>query len=190
MSEVIIPINVNGKNYYGKEEARTAWFEEWLMKQDFEKDLICQKEEVEYRRTHPNWNIPNVMYGVRKKHKCIKKREIAVFYDLIPRQKRARTAETHWYKVLYRRTATPKEVERLGSGKYTRRYLVYPMYIEKKMSLDKAMSLIISDDRLLGVSDEMITEIINSFESFLEYKFRVYEPEYAIQLDLFEDKYL
>lgn len=52
------------------------------------------------------------------------------------------------------------------------------------------MSLIISDDRLLGVPDEIITEIINSFESFLEYKFRVYEPEYAIQLDLFEDKYL
>lgn len=78
----------------------------------------------------------------------------------------------------------------LRSGKYTRRYLVYPMYIDKKIPLDKAMSLIISDDRLLGVPDEIITEIINSFESFLEYKFRVYEPEYAIQLDLFEDKYL
>ena len=80
------------------------------------KILFVKRRRLNTDRTHPNWNIPNVMYGVRKKHKCIKKREIAVFYDLIPRQKRARTAETHWYKVLYRRTATPKEVERLGSG--------------------------------------------------------------------------
>ena len=48
MSEVIIPINVNGQNYYNKEEARDAWFEEWLMKQDFEKDLICQKEGTKW----------------------------------------------------------------------------------------------------------------------------------------------
>ena len=74
MSEVIIPINVNGQNYYNKEEARDAWFEEWLMKQDFEKDLICQKEEVEYRRTHPNWNIPNVM-SVSYTHLDVYKRQ-------------------------------------------------------------------------------------------------------------------
>lgn len=66
-----IAVNVNGKDYYDKEEARAAWFEEWLMKQDFEQDLIDRENELEYRRTHPDWNIPYVMYGVRKKHKCI-----------------------------------------------------------------------------------------------------------------------
>ncbi len=30
-----IPIFVNGKDYYDREEAHAAWFEEWLMKQDF-----------------------------------------------------------------------------------------------------------------------------------------------------------
>lgn len=31
-----IAVNINGKDYYDKEEARASWFEEWLMKQDFE----------------------------------------------------------------------------------------------------------------------------------------------------------
>lgn len=85
----MIPICVNGKDYYDREEALAAWFEEWLMKQDFEQDLIDRELELEYRKTHPDWNTPYVMYGVRKKHKCIQKNEIAVFYDLLPRQKRA-----------------------------------------------------------------------------------------------------
>lgn len=72
-----IAVNINGKDYYDKEEARAAWFEEWLMKQDFEQDLIDRENELEYRRVHPDWNIPYVMYGLRKKHKCIKKKEIA-----------------------------------------------------------------------------------------------------------------
>ena len=180
-----IPVNVNGKDYYDKEEARAAWFEEWLMKQDFEQDLIDREEELEYRRTHPDWDIPYVMYGVRKKHKCIKKKEIAVFYDFIPRQKRARTAETHWYKVLYKRKATPKEVESFRNGTYTRRYLVYSLYIEKKMTLDKALSLIVADDKLLGIADRTITEIVKSFETFFNRKFRIYKPEFATQLVLF-----
>ena len=79
----MIPICVNGKDYYNREEALAAWFEEWLMKQDFEQDLIDREKELEYRRTHPDWDIPYVMYGVRKKHKSIKKNEIAVFYDLL-----------------------------------------------------------------------------------------------------------
>ena len=44
-------------------------------------------------------------------------------------KKRARTAETHWYKVLYKRKATPEEVASLKAGEYTHRYLVYsPVY--------------------------------------------------------------
>ena len=73
----MIPICVNGKDYYDREEALAAWFEEWLMKQDFEQDLIDRELELEYRKTHPDWNTPYVMYGVRKKHKCIQKNEIA-----------------------------------------------------------------------------------------------------------------
>lgn len=46
-----IPVDINGKDYYNKEEARAAWFEEWLMKQDFVQDLIDREKELEYRRT-------------------------------------------------------------------------------------------------------------------------------------------
>ena len=70
-----IPLCINGKDYYDREEALAAWFEEWLMKQDFEQDLIDRELELEYRKTHPDWNTPYVMYGVRKKHKCIQKNE-------------------------------------------------------------------------------------------------------------------
>ena len=31
----MIPLCINGKDYYDREEAYAAWFEEWLMKQDF-----------------------------------------------------------------------------------------------------------------------------------------------------------
>lgn len=62
----MIPLCVNGKDYYDREEALAAWFEEWLMKQDFEQDLIDRELELEYRKTHPDWNTPYVMYGVRK----------------------------------------------------------------------------------------------------------------------------
>lgn len=183
----MIPLCINGKDYYDREEALAAWFEEWLMKQDFEQDLIDREVELEYRRTHPDWNVPYVMYGVRKKHKCIQKNEIAVFYDLIPRQKRARTAETHWYKVLFKRKATPDEVEALKAGTYTRRYLVYSLYIEKKMTLDKALSLIIADDKLLGITDNTVSEIVTAFETFFKRKFRIYKPEFTTQLNLFTD---
>ena len=74
-----IAVNVNGKDYYDKEEARAAWFEEWLMKQDFEQDLIDRENELEYRRTHPDWNIPYVMYGVRKKISVLKRRKLLCF---------------------------------------------------------------------------------------------------------------
>ena len=46
----MIPLCINGKDYYDREEALAAWFEEWLMKQDFEQDLIDRELELEYRR--------------------------------------------------------------------------------------------------------------------------------------------
>ena len=163
----MIPLCINGKDYYDREEALAAWFEEWLMKQDFEQDLIDRELELEYRKTHLDWNTPYVMYGVRKKHK--------------------RTAETHWYKVLYKRKATPEEVESLKAGEYTRRYLVYSLFIEKKMTLDKALSLIVADDKLLGIADNTISEIVTAFETFFNRKFRIYKPEFTTQLNLFTD---
>ena len=41
---------VNGKDYYDREEALAAWFEEWLMKQDFEQDLIDRELELNIER--------------------------------------------------------------------------------------------------------------------------------------------
>lgn len=73
-----IPVNINGKDYYNKEEARAAQFEEWLMKQDFVQDLIDREKELEYRRTHPDWNTPYVMYGVRKNISAFRKRDCSV----------------------------------------------------------------------------------------------------------------
>ena len=178
-----VPIFVNGKDYYNRDEALAAWFEEWLMKQDFEQDLINAKNEQEYRKNNPDWNIPTVMYGIRKKHTCIKKQEIAVFYDRTPWCKRARTAETHWYKVLYKRKATPKEAEDIKSS--TRRYKIFSYYIEKRMTLDKALSIIIDDDRILGIDNATVVEVVKAFETFFNRKFRIYKPECTTQLNLF-----
>ena len=44
----MIPLCINGKDYYDREEALAAWFEEWLMKQDFEQDLIDRELELEH----------------------------------------------------------------------------------------------------------------------------------------------
>lgn len=180
-----IPVNVNGKDYYNKEEARAAWFEEWLMKQDFEQDLINAKKEQEYRKNHPDWDIPTVMYGIRKKHTCIKKQEIAVIVDRTPWCKRARTAETHWYKVIYKRKATSKEAEDVRSG--NRRYRIFSYYIEKRMTLDKSLSIIVDDDRILGIDNDTISEVVKAFEIFFNRKFRIYKPEFTTQLKLFAE---
>ena len=97
-----------------------------------------------------------------------------------------RTAETHWYKVLYKRKSS-EEVESLKAGEYTRRYLVYSLFIEKKMTLDKALSLIVAYDKLLGIADNTISEIVTAFETFFNRKFRIYKPEFTTQLNLFTD---
>ena len=88
---------------------------------------------------------------------------------------------------MYKRKATPEEAEALKTGTYTRRYLVYSWYIEKKMTLDKALSLIIADDKLLGITDNTISEIVTAFETFFNRKFRIYKPEFTTQLNLFTE---
>ena len=85
------------------------------------------------------------------------------------------------------RESYPEEVESLKAGEYTRRYLVYSLFIEKKMTLDKALSLIVAYDKLLGIADNTISEIVTAFETFFNRKFRIYKPEFTTQLNLFTD---
>ena len=61
------------------EHDKTEWLFEWLMKQDFDKDIREMEKARKERTENPNWDRPVVMYGVRRMgHKCIKKQEIAV----------------------------------------------------------------------------------------------------------------
>ena len=53
------------------------------------------------------------------------------------------------------------------------------------MTLDKALSLIIADDKLLGIPDITISEIVKAFDGFFNRKFRIYKPEFSTQLKLF-----
>lgn len=55
------------------------------------------------------------------------------------------------------------------------------------MTLDKALSLIVADDKLLGIADNTISEIVTAFETFFNRKFRIYIPEFTTQLNLFTD---
>ena len=55
------------------------------------------------------------------------------------------------------------------------------------MTLDKALSLIVADDKLLGITDNTISEIVTAFETFFNRKFRIYKPEFTTQLNLFTD---
>ena len=59
--------------------------------------------------------------------------------------------------------------------------------MEKKITLDKALSLIVADDKLLGITDNTISEIVTAFETFFKRKFRIYKPEFTTQLNLFTD---
>lgn len=88
---------------------------------------------------------------------------------------------------MYKRKATPEEAEALKNRTYTRRYLVYSLYIEKKMTLDKALSLIVDDDKQLGITDNTVFEIVTAFETFFNRKFRIYKPEFTTQLNLFTE---
>ena len=164
--------------------SKERWFMEFLDKIDFE---ALQKQIIEtkkYRETHPDWDRPVVMYGIRKKHKCIKKQEIAVVIDLMPWQNRARMAETHWYKIIYKRPATNLEWKEMKAQEPTRRYWRYPYYIMKGWTVDKIVSHIIQDDKEEYRLDT--TDLIHAFENYYQRKIRIYRRESAIQLELFQ----
>ena len=46
---------------------------------------------------------------------------------------------------------------------------------------------IVADDKLLGIADNTISEIVTAFETFFNRKFRIYKPEFTTQLNLFTD---
>lgn len=163
--------------------SRERWLLEFLEKIDLEALLKKMHETQEYRKTHPNWDRPVVMYGVRKRHKCIKKEEIAVVIDLMPWLDRARMAETHWYKIIYKRPATDLEWEEMKSREPTRRYWRWPYFIMKGWTVDKIVSHIVQDDSEGYGLDT--TKLIEAFENYYGRKMRIYRREFAIQLNLF-----
>ncbi|WP_165045358.1 hypothetical protein [Dysgonomonas sp. ZJ709] len=115
-----MPSSTNKFNTITKEQ----WLSQFLDRIDLNDLLQKMIETKKYRRETPDWNRPVVMYGIRKKHKCIKKQELAVIIDLMPWQQRARTAETHWYKITHKRPATDKEWKEMKMKNSTRRYWV------------------------------------------------------------------
>ena len=159
------------------------WLQEFLHKFDFVEMVRKARQTLKYRETHPDWERPMMLYGIRKKHKCIKKQEIAVIMDLSPHCDRARTAETHWYKIIHRRWATDLEWEEIRQKSPNRRYWIWSYYIEKDWTIDKIISQIIKDDR---EEYELETEsLIQAFEQYFQRKIRIYYPESYRQLTLF-----
>lgn len=163
--------------------SREGWLMEFLEKVDLEA-LLKKMHEIEiYRHTHPDWDRPVVMYGIRKKHKCIKKEEIAVVIDLMPWQDRARMAETHWYKIIYKRPATDLEWEEMKQKNPIKRYWIWSYFIKKEWPVDKIISHIVQDD-----SEEYgleTTQLVKAFEEYYQRKIRVYRRRTATQLSLF-----
>lgn len=153
-----MPSSTNKFNTITKEQ----WLSQFLDRIDLN-DLLQKMIETEkYRRETPDWNRPVVMYGIRKKHKCIKKQEIAVIIDLMPWQQRARTAETHWYKIIHKRPATDKEWKEMKMKNSTRRYWIWSYFIEKGWTTDRIISQIVQDDRYEYRVD--VSDIIKAFE--------------------------
>ena len=164
-------------------QCKDRWLAEFLEKIDFEEMAVQMQKTLEFRRDNPDWERPVVMYGIRKKHKCIKKQEIGVIMDLQPWQDRARTAETHWYKILYKRMATDTEWKEMKECNLTRRYFVWHYFINKQWSIDRIVSHIVQDDREeYGLETE---QLINAFEDYYQRKIRIYRRETATQLCLF-----
>lgn len=162
---------------------KEQWFQEFLDKIDFPSLLQQIEETKQYRRENPDWERPVVMYGIRKKHKCIKKQEIAVIIDVMPWQQRARMAETHWYKILYKRPATDLEWKEMKKKNPVKRYWIWSYFILKNWTVDKIISHIVQDD-----SEEYgldTTELIKSFENYYQRKIRIYKRESAVQQTLF-----
>lgn len=162
---------------------REQWLQEFLDKVDFAGLYQKLEETKKYHEETPDWERPVVMYGIRKKHKCIKKEEIAVVIDLIPWQDRARMAETHWYKIIYKRPATDLEWEEMKQKNSIRRYWIWSYFIKKEWPVDKIISHIVQND-----SEEYgleTTQLVKAFEEYYQRKIRVYRRRTATQLSLF-----
>lgn len=164
--------------------SRERWLMEFLEKIDLEALLKKMQETQAHREIYPDWDRPVIMYGIRKKHICIKKEEIAVVIDLMPWQDRARMAETHWYKILYKRPATDLEWEEMKMKNPTRRYWRWPYFIEKGWTVDKIISHIVQDDNQEYGLDT--TELIKAFENYYQRKIRIYKRKIAVELKLFQ----
>ncbi|GAB6119000.1 hypothetical protein [Dysgonomonas termitidis] len=143
--------------------SRERWLMEFLDKIDLDALLKQIDETKKYRQAHPGWERPVVMYGIRKKHKCIKKEEIAVVIDLMPWQDRARMAETHWYNIIYKRPATDLEWEEMKQKNPIRRYWIWSYFIKKEWTIDRIISHIARDDsEEYGIDTQ---KLIEAFEN-------------------------
>ena len=104
--------------------------------------------------------------------------------DLSPHCDRARTAETHWYKIIHKRRATDLEWEEIKQKNPIRRYWIWSYYIEKNWTVDKIISQIVIDDREeYGLKTD---SLILAFEQHFQRKIRIYKPESYLQLTLFK----
>ena len=144
-------------------ETPEDWLLEFLDKTDMEEIYRKAVKTIRYRKLNPDWQRPVVMYGIRKKHKCIKKEEIAVVIDLMPWQDRARMAETHWYKILYKRPATDLEWEEMKEKNPIKRYWIWSYFIIKDWTVDRIISRIVQDDQYEYGIDA--SAMIKAFES-------------------------
>ena len=169
-------------NFYYQTEKE--WLLEFLKKIDFEALHQKSLKTIAYRETHPDWERPVVMYGVRKMtHKWVKKQEIAVIIDKMPWLDRARMAETHWFIILHKRPATDLEWKEVSGEKYNRRYVIWSYFLDKRWTVDKTVSHIVQDDsEEYGVDTK---EIIAAFEKHFARKIRIYRRENVRQLTLF-----
>lgn len=164
--------------------SRERWLMEFLEKTDLEALQEQMVETKKYRQTHPGWDRPVVLYGIRKKHKCIKKEEIGVIIDLTPWQQRARMAETHWYRILYKRSATDLEWQEMKAKNPVKRYWIWPYFIGKGWTIDKIVSHIVQDDcEGYGLDTQ---PLIRDFEGYYGRKIRIYRRETIIQAELFQ----
>ncbi len=159
------------------------WLQEFLDKVDFAGLYQKLEETKKYREETPDWERPVVMYGIRKKHKCIKKEEIAVVIDLMPWQDRARMAETHWYKIIYKRLATDLEWEEMKQKNSIRRYWIWSYFIKKEWPVDKIISHIVQDDSLEYAIDTQ--KLIEAFENHYGRRICINRRVTPISLNLF-----
>lgn len=159
--------------------------QEFLEKYSIEKTLKNAIKTLRYRIENPDWERPTILYGIRKEHKFIKKKEIGVILDREPWCDRVRTAETHWFKILYKRPATDLEWQEASGNK---RYIVWHYFINKRWSIDRIISHIAQDDcEEYGVDP---SGMITAFEKYYQRKIRIYRRHTATQLTLFNQNLL